>query len=319
MRHTTRFAVFYRSQERELFKVVETPDGSLLFCFRAARSSFGDEGIQDVREQRVSAHSPKAHIVPVDRREAACKIKYTTFATSGAKYESSLIVTDRKRRGFLWPVLNVLTASLEHPNALLRRDGHDTVVELFGYRGMLETLLYTIYVAEKSLVLPPVQGFTLIQHPFTYFSVAIYTTFFTLPTPPHSLVLTHVQGARRKDEQPVGAKTSAFVPRMTENGVERYLREQHGFLASMYNLMTPAASAVMPDEVKKVLGQPRFLRWPLDRDETHDAYGTYSRQKLPIYSDPFFVDGTPKPSGYRDPPGPMLTARPDEAAPGSPT
>jgi hypothetical protein len=293
----TRFLVLRLGKEQDLFSVRESGDGSLVLLFKATQSTFGGESFKNVSDLHTTIHSERAH---GPSKRSSHKVNYTLKTEDRDVYSGSVIVERHKRRGFLWPVTNTLTA-LSYNSDGIRRVKKDSYVELVGYTFPTEILCYTIYGHSKDVVPPRIQGFNHSSHEFSHLNLTVYGTFLHLPNYPVALVTSPENLPVRKNGAFLHYQRELFAPTMSVNGIERYLQRMHARIADQYlNFL-----ATTPDRqrVAQLRDQPVhgfFSRWPSENDEIHTEYGVWSRHKNQIYSAPNFVDGRPKPRGFVD-------------------
>lgn len=285
----TRFAILYLGKEKQLFSVKESADKSLMVFQNVRQTTFGGEGLKDVKNQKISIHSKREH------KGSLCnKIKVTYESGSNLKYDQSVIVSDKKKRGFLYPIANIMEATQLADDLNLKIKKGDQVVRLFGYIGAWETLCYTIYAHDNHVEMPKVQGFTKVTRAFSELSLTAYFTFFHLNDEPISLATYHIEGGVRLNEVLVDDGVD-IVGRMSENGVERYIQRMQMRLANaMLDIKARAAAAAgRPFSAPAVLHH----RWPQQTDDEHEGYGEYARRKSEIYQNPKRVDGSLKSPG----------------------
>jgi len=257
---------------------------------------------QEVKNLHITAHSMR----PVDGRDCY-KIKHTLLTKGDDVYDRSILVRDRRRRGLVWPVTSVFSGAPLGESFSFPQDSGDELIRLIGYRGVGESLNFTIYVTTGGIVLPRVQGFGMHTVAFSAMSLTVYFGFFHMVNPMYSIFRDPCVGSMRKNGTLLGSGVQqATLERMTPDGVGRYLLSSHSTLADDY-LWAGPHNHPHTTVLRGKFEVPLFSRWPRENDEIHEAYGLGSKLINETYQSPFFSDGTRKPEGYVDPTGIIVT------------
>lgn len=296
----TKLVVMAAGEEKQLLAIREASDGSLIFQFKELSSSFGSGAVKQFKEMHITAHTAKQ-----GEHGIGYKIKYSASTFDGDIYDSSVIVTDKKKRGLIWPVTNSLLSPLSFSKFTERKD--DETVRLFGYIGLEESLCYTIYVHALCIELPRVQRYSHYQIRFDKLAVTIYFSFLHLSNYITQLNLSHVMGPVRLNNELMGEQIGPQA-RMTERGVEKYMHEKTHEMAQMYcGIANGHPDVIANPALTKNLAATSFGRWPALNDQIHNEYGLLSRQKSTIFISPKTIDGRTKPAGYVQPLGMIAT------------
>lgn len=290
-----RFVILTMFLERQLFSLRELPDGSLTMFFAPARWSMPDGKLRTFKEVHISAHSGRQHDCGY-----GYKIKRSGTTDDGTQFDSSIIVQDRKKRGLIYPVTSALSGL--HSAYEFKMKKGDEKVELIGLTGIEEALLYTAYVTSPHTQMPRVQGFSKFTRRFEKLSFTLYVAFFHMTNFALQFHGEALPGFNRMNQEPWmtpdGTPAPHIIkPRMTELGVQKYLYKTHTDLARELLTVMPLLNE---DFTNFSPNRGGFNRWPSLNDPIHSDYGIMAKCRNELYQDPRFLDGMPKPDGYRD-------------------
>lgn len=306
-----RFLVKTFGEERQIFSVRETGDGSIIVIFKIDKAGFTGMAVDNVQNYHITVHSPQFHN---DRKCEGYRVKSSILTKSSEYYYESIVVRKREDNKFLWPVISVLSSAIFGEGFSFRDKKSDELVKVVGYPGIGETLNYTLFVCDKDVHLPRVQGFGRIDREIGRFKVVLYNTFLHLSSGSITINAQAARGALRKgrlNSQPLGSAQDpgAFNP-FTLTSIEKYLQNTHRSLAANYvRLADKEVIPIIPKELRLPWERPIFNRWPEFNDTNHENYGEESHRKNERYSAPNFVSGIPKPVGWKDPVGIIRTAK----------
>ncbi len=312
----TRYLVKSGYEERQIFAVRDLGRSGISIIFKTKSGQFGDRMIDNVKDFHISVHTEQYHD---DRKVLGYRVKHSLIDVDGDYYWGSIIVKKRNNRPMVWCVVNAFSSILFGEGFKFSNKKDDKFVRVIGYLGMGETLVYSIYVVDKSVEMPQIQGFGIITQEFSCFNVVLYFAFFHMPSGKFSLNDTISRGALRKGRNPSviigGAQDPVpFDPQSNDRAsVRKYLIASHIRLSSDFMKILSSNSDIVPSILKTEHQRPKFSRWPLDNDEIHRAYGEGSVLNNPKFADPDGPDGqngTPRPPWWIDP-SELMMVRPN--------
>lgn len=305
----TRYSVKAFGEERQIFSVRELPDGSISIIFNLASSGFTGDEIRSCKNFHITIHKTQFH---KDRKCHGNRIKHSLLTNENEYFHHSIIIRSRKNNDFILAVTSSFNSALIGDSYIIKRKKGDSIVPVIGYLGAGETFSHTIYVCEKNVVMPRVQGFGKVERTFNEFKLVLYFTFFHISGGMLSFVQTPAKGALRVGTNPsriIGnaQDPAAFSP-MSLTGIERFLQKTHFKLSCVFmDFIKNGPENLLIKEISTPFDHAGFNRWPAYTDEVHEAYGEEARINNEIYHSPTFIDGTPKPENWQEPLGLIRT------------
>lgn len=307
----TRFIVKTIGEERQIFAVRSLGDGSIVFIYKPASTTYSGTGNKPVKDHHITVHKEQEHNIP---KCVGNRIKTSLLTNEDEYFYDTIVIKKSKKNKFLWPLISIADAAIYGKTYEFSYKNGDSLVQVVGYPGTSETLIYTLFVCDPLIELPRVQGAGLITRTIGGFKVGLYTTFLHVSSGIASIILPGARGALRTGRppsQPIGnAQDPAPFNPFTEPGITKYIKQSHLRLADEYlRYLKQSNGPLIPEKLRTPWESPTLGRWPAYNHEDYEWYGEESRMKNEIYSEPNFPDGTPKPPGWVDPLGIIRTVR----------